>query len=108
MKDFLYELFDFDRSVFSYLRIKPVEYYLDKEIVDKLESKVLYNPSSSCPNCKSDNVKYGYAIDYKWDILYLILSFVSAPFTLIRKNIHCFDCGCDFKQKMTAANKSYI
>lgn len=98
-KDFLYELFDFDRSVFSYLRIRPVEYYIDKEIVNNLNSKVLSNLSYYCPNCKSDNVRYGYAIDYKWDILYLILSLILVPFPLIRKKYHCFDCGCDFKQK---------
>ena len=75
-KDFLYELFDFERSVFSYLRIRPVEYYLDKDIVDNINYKVLSNFSNFCPNCKSDNVKDGYAIDYKWDILYLILSLI--------------------------------
>lgn len=106
LKNFLYELFDFDRSIFSYLRIRPVEYYLDKEIVDKLNSMVSSNSSDFCPICSSNNVKYGYAIDYKWDILYLILSLIFAPFPLIRKNFHCFDCGYDFTKKKSATNSN--
>lgn len=98
-KDFLFELFDFDRSVFRYLRIRPVEYYLDKELVDRLHSEGINKHSNFCPNCKSENIKYGFAIDYKWDVLYLIFSFILAPLPLIRKKYHCFDCGCDFKQK---------
>lgn len=97
-KDFLYELFDFDRDVFQYLRIRPVEYYLDKELVDRLKSRIANETALICPNCKSDNTKYGYAIDYKWDLLYLVLSFLLAPLPLIRKKWHCFNCGYDFKK----------
>lgn len=98
-KNFLYELFDFDRDVFKYLRFRPVEYYLDKEIVDNFNNKTLSNSSNSCPKCKSDNTRNGYAIDYKWDVLYLILSLLFfTPFPLIRKKTHCFNCGYDFKK----------
>ena len=64
-KQFWYELFDFDRSVFKYLRIRPVDYYLDKEIVDNSNSHTNSESEIICPNCKSGNVNYGYAIDYK-------------------------------------------
>lgn len=99
IEDFINELSDFDRSIFRYLRIRPVEYYLDEELVSRLDAKDLPMHSHFCPDCNSDNVKYGYAIDIKWDVLYLILSLFHAPFPLIRKNFHCYDCGCDFKQK---------
>lgn len=96
-KQFFYELFDFERSVFKYLRTKPVEYYIEKEIVDNYinqkESKLI----TICPNCDSNNTSFGYAIDYKWDIPYLILSSLLVPFFPIRKKHHCFDCGHDFK-----------
>ncbi|WP_303917601.1 DUF2007 domain-containing protein [Draconibacterium sediminis] len=96
--DFFYELFDFDRDVFKYLRIRPVEYYLDKELVDRYNSHHDNENEVICPNCKSDNTKYGFAIDYKWDVLYLVLSLVvSTPFPLIRKKWHCFNCGHNFK-----------
>lgn len=96
-KDFFYELFDFDRDVFKYLRYRPVEYFLDKEIVDNYQSKNLSDMAVFCPNCKSNNTRHGYAIDYKWDILYLILSLLFlVPFPLIRKKTHCFECGFDF------------
>lgn len=108
-KDFFYELFDFDRDVFKYLRYRPVEYYLDKEIVDNYQSKSSSDNAVICPNCKSNNTKHGYAIDYKWDILYLILSLLFLiPFPLIRKKTHCFECGFDFKKQKAAANKSYM
>ncbi|WP_319501668.1 DUF2007 domain-containing protein [uncultured Draconibacterium sp.] len=95
--DFFYELFDFDRDVFKYLRVRPVEYYLDKELVDRFNSSAADEHAVICPNCKSDNTKYGFAIDYKWDVLYLVLSLLfSTPFPLIRKKSHCFDCGYDF------------
>ncbi len=99
-KDFFYELFDFDRDVFKYLRIRPVEYYLDKEIVDHYRSKSTSDGAVICPNCKSDNTRNGYAIDYKWDVLYLIFSLLLyAPFPLVRKKTHCFNCGYDFKKQ---------
>ena len=102
-------MFDFDRDVFKYLRYRPVEYFLDKEIVDNYKSKSLSDIAVICPNCKSNNTKHGYAIDYKWDILYLILSLLFLiPFPLIRKKTHCFECGFDFKKQKAAANKSYM
>jgi hypothetical protein len=97
LNQFWYELFDFDRSVFRYLRPKSVDYYLDKELVDKYQEKSENIPIRICPNCNSDNVSYGYAIDYKWDILYLILSIISVPFPLFRKKYHCHNCKNDFK-----------
>ncbi|WP_159521985.1 putative signal transducing protein [Sunxiuqinia indica] len=99
-KDFLFELFDFDGDVFKCLRTKPFEYYLDKEIVANYKPKSSSDFAEICPNCKSTNTRNGYAIDYKWDMLYLILSlFFLVPFPLIRKKIHCFDCGFDFKKQ---------
>lgn len=96
-KDFLFELFDFDRDVFKYLRIRPVEYYLDKDIIDKYNLKSEFDSADVCPNCNSKNTHFGYAIDNKWHILYLILSVLFfAPLPLIRKKNHCFDCGCNF------------
>ncbi|MCU4154574.1 DUF2007 domain-containing protein [Carboxylicivirga sp. A043] len=104
-KDFFYELLDFDGDVFKYLKPRPVEYYLDKEIVDNYTSKSTSDAAVICPNCKSNNTKNGYAIDYKWDILYLILSLlIATPFPLFRKKTHCFDCGYDFKRQKAAAN----
>ncbi|WP_167615315.1 DUF2007 domain-containing protein [Maribellus sediminis] len=97
-KDFWYELLDFDRSVFSYLRIRPVEYYLDKELVEKYNDTSDTDSHDSCPECHSTNVVFGYAIDIKWDILYLVLSLLTAPLWPIRKKMHCFNCGLDFKQ----------
>lgn len=101
-RQFFYELFDFDRSVFKYFRTKPVDYYIDKEIVDNF-----LNPTDSieicnCPNCNSDNVSFGYATDYKWDFIYLIVSLLlTVPLFLIRMKYHCFDCGNNFKNKKT-------
>lgn len=98
-KNFWYELLDFDRSVFSYLRIRPVEYYLDKELVERFNDTSDTDSHDFCPECHSTNVKFGYAIDFKWDVLYLVLSLLtSTPLWPIRKKMHCFDCGFDFKQ----------
>lgn len=96
---FFYELFDFDRNIFKYFRTKPVEYYLEKELTDCYKNQEEKETKLNCPRCGSDNVKYGYAIDYKWDPLYIILSLlVYTPFPLIRKKYHCFNCGYDFKK----------
>jgi hypothetical protein len=94
---FWYELFDFNRSIFNYLRTKPVEFYIDKELVDNYFKQEKVN-KITCPNCKSDNLKYGYAIDDEWDVYYLVLClFFYSPFPLIRKKYHCFDCGFNFR-----------
>lgn len=54
----------------------------------------------TCPYCGSNNVYYGQAIDYKWNIPYLVLSFLmSVPLPFIRKKCHCFDCHSSFKIK---------
>lgn len=98
-KQFFYELFDFERDFFKYLRVKPHFYHFEKDILDrfgkteKLEKKV-----KKCPNCQSENTKYGHALDYKWDIAYLLISILlTTPFYPFRKKYHCFDCGCDFR-----------
>jgi len=96
-KQFLYELFDFDRSVFTYLRLKPADYYIEKEIVENYINPKESKQTINCPYCNSDNTSFGYAIDFKWDVLYLILSLlILTPFFPIRKKYHCFDCGHDF------------
>lgn len=99
-QQFWYELFDFNRNVFLYLRPRPVEYYLEKDLVDNYMNKTKPLKVYICPNCHSGNVSYGYAFNDKWDIPYLILSFLFfIPFPPIRKNCHCFDCGHNFKRK---------
>jgi hypothetical protein len=109
MKQFLNELFDFERSIFKYLRTKPVSYYLEKELVDNYINQKESKYIAHCPKCNSDNTAYGYAIDFKWDFLYLILSFlIMVPLFPFRKKYHCFDCGNDFKKGKTAtANNGY-
>lgn len=98
-KQFYYELFDFDRSVFAYLRNKPVDYYLEKEIVDNFDNQ-FESGSAVCANCNSDNTAFGYAIDNKWDVLYLVVTLLLwYPLFLIRKKYHCFNCGHNFKSK---------
>ena len=97
VKQFLYELFDFDRSVFSYLRTKPVEYYLEKELVEQYQFQKQNELSLSCPKCNSVNVAYGHAIDHKLDIIYLLLSILISPAPLVRKKYHCFNCRASFK-----------
>ncbi len=109
LKQFWYELFDPERSIFKYLRTKPAEFYIEQDIVQNFNSKTDSDSGIICPKCKSRNVSYGYAIDYKWDILYMILSFLfHTPFPLYRKNYHCFNCKFDFKnnkrQQLTANN----
>lgn len=97
-KQFFYELFDFDREVFKYFRVRPVEYYLEKEIVANFRSKRTSEKAEHCPVCQSDNIYKGYAIDHKWDVLYFLLSLLIAPMPLMRKKWHCFDCGHDYKR----------
>jgi hypothetical protein len=103
---FFYELFDFDRDVFKYFRTKPVEYYIEKEIVENYLNQKESKRITTCPNCNSDNTSFGHAIDFKWDIPYLILSLLIAPLFPIRKKYHCFDCGCDFKKRRKTANNA--
>lgn len=100
---FVYELLDFDRSVFKYLRTKPADYYTDKELVEHYMNETDTEVYCHCPGCNSDNVAYGYAIDYKWDLVYLIISLLLiGPLFPIRRKYHCFDCGLDFKKQRSA------
>ena len=100
-KQFWYELLDFEREFFKYLRIKPNKYHLEKHILDnfiKFNKKNEKESNIICPKCNSKNVKFGHAIDYKLDILYLILSLIIvSPFPPFRKKYHCFDCSHSFK-----------
>ncbi len=99
-KQFFYELFEFDRSVFKYLRPKPNEFYLEKDIVDSYISPPEGDEDLNCPDCHSDNVAFGLAIDYKWDIIYLLVSVILlTPLFLIRAKYHCFNCGLNFNRK---------
>lgn len=98
-RQFWYELFDFDRSVFNYLRIRPPEFYIEQDLVSNFNLQTVATAGVKCPKCNSGNVRYGYAIDFKLDLLYLILSFlVSIPFPMLRKNYHCFNCNYNFKK----------
>lgn len=95
-KQFWYELFDFERDFFKYFRVKTNEFYIEKELIDTLKNDK--ENREKCPNCGSNNIKFGWAIDYKWDILYVILSFLlMSPFPPYRKKYHCFDCGHNCK-----------
>ena len=99
-KQFIFDFFDFDRSVFTYFRNKPIDYYIDKEIVDNYFSqKKDKSNCANCPKCNSDDVYFSYAIDYKIDIWYLLLSFLLfIPFPPLRKKFHCFNCGYNFRK----------
>lgn len=100
-KQFFYELFDFEREFFKYLRVKPNKFHIEKDILNKFDTYSRETENKHliiCPECKSNNVKFGYAIDYKLDILYLILTLLLiAPFFPFRKKNHCFDCGHNFR-----------
>jgi hypothetical protein len=97
-EQFWYELLDFDRDFFKYLKPRPVDYYSDKELVENYKNQSITDNTNLCPHCKSENVSYGYAIDFKWDIAYLILSFLFlGPFPLTRKKYHCFSCGYNYR-----------
>jgi len=97
--DFWAELFDLERSVFRYLRPLPPEYYIDKDLVNIYSETTYSQTDKCCPKCKSTDIRRGYAMDYKWDIPYLIFAlliiFMAPP---IRKKYHCFDCGADFRK----------
>jgi hypothetical protein len=95
---FLIALFDPDVKFFQYLRPKPVEYFLDKEMVENIQ-KEDKSFLRVCPYCHSSDVVFNYAIDYKFDILYLLLSLIFyAPFYPIRKKYHCFNCQRSFNR----------
>ena len=101
-KEFWYELLDWDRDFFKYIHIRSNKYYVEKDIFENfLKSEVEKNKTNNvlCPNCNSDNVKFGHAIDFKYDIIYFLLSFlIMSPFPPFRKKYHCFDCGHNFKK----------
>lgn len=93
---FLIALFDPDVNFFQYLRTKPVEYFLDKEMVENILNTGSAS-SITCPYCHSSDAAFNYAVDYKWDFLYLFLSLISfMPFFPFRKKSYCFNCGRSF------------
>lgn len=99
-KEFLYELFDYNRSVIKYLRRRPPEFYHSRDLVKKYHQPEKPRKVVNCPNCKSNNVSFGAGIDRKWDVLYLLFSLLLyAPFPPYRKNYHCYNCGQNFKRK---------
>jgi hypothetical protein len=80
---------------------------IEKEIVENFINQKEPRQIINCPDCNSDNTAFGYAIDFKWDVLYLIFYLlIWTPFFPIRKKYHCFDCGHDFKKigKTATAN----
>ena len=96
-KQFLYELFDYNRDVFKYLNPRTVSYYIEKELVDKYMTPGKAGSGLTCPNCNSDNVAYGHATDHAWDFIYIVVSILLlAPLYPLRKKNHCFDCGYNF------------
>ena len=97
-EQFWFELFDFDRSIFSYFRFRTNEYYLENDLISKLKEKESISSDSFCPNCNSANINYGFAFDCKLDLPYLLLSLIFySPFPPFRKNYFCFDCRKSFK-----------
>lgn len=99
-KDLFYDFFGSDRNVFKYFAVKTVNYFLEKEMVDNYCKADLDIIEEHCPNCNSNNVKFSNAMDFKWDILFLLLSLlVRYPFPLIRAKYHCFDCGFNFSKR---------
>jgi hypothetical protein len=102
-KQFWIELFDPERNFFSYFRTKQAGYYIENDLVENYKLEPHEDSDIFCPNCHSENVRYGNAIDFKSDILYIVLSFlVYAPFPLYRKNYYCFECKTSFKRKQVA------
>ena len=104
-RDLWNDIFEYGFHIFEKLR-KPVNYFLEKEIVDNYCSKDSEIIKDHCPNCNSDNVRYSNAMDFKWDILFLTFSIfinflfiVKIPFPIIRSKYHCFDCGFNFKKR---------
>ncbi len=99
-KQFWHKLFDFDRSVFDSLRIRPTEFYIEQDLLRNFNAQSGTDERDFCPQCNSGNVRYGHAIDFKLNLLNLILSLlVTFPLPFFRKNYHCFDCGYNFKRK---------
>lgn len=97
-KQFWYELLDPERDFFKYLRTRPVNYYIENDLVTHFNFQIDNDTDIECPYCHSRNVRYGYAIDYKLDILYIVLSLlIYTPFPMWRKNYFCFNCGKSFK-----------
>lgn len=101
-RNLLNDFFEYGLNIFDNIRMRPVDYFLEKELVDNYcrdDSEII---KKHCPNCNSNNVRFASAIDFKWDILFLILTLlVLYPFPIIRSKYHCFDCGYNFnKRKM--------
>jgi hypothetical protein len=102
-KRFLHELLDFDGNIFSYFHPRPVEYYLEEELIDVHR---IAEPSESgvyCPICHSDNVFRGNAVDHGWSILQVLsilmgIAMLMEGFFVSRTNYHCFDCGHNFRR----------
>jgi hypothetical protein len=104
-KDFWYELFDPSRCFFKYLRSRPTDYYIDKELMAVYSEHYEDTQELSCTKCESTNIRRGYAMDIKWDIPYILMVFfifyMAPP---VRKNYHCFECGADFRASTKALN----
>lgn len=95
---FWYELLEPERDFFKYLRTRPVSYYIENDLVTNFNSQARDDSDIVCPYCHSENIRYGYAFDFKVDILYIVLSLLFfIPFPPYRKNYYCFDCNKSFK-----------
>ncbi|MFO7722083.1 MAG: DUF2007 domain-containing protein [Bacteroidales bacterium] len=101
--EFLRLLFDYGKEAFRYLRPRTTDYHLDKELVDLFPELPGGKREVLCPKCSSDNVYYGHAIDFKPDILYLVLSVaLMSPLPPFRKKYHCYHCGNNFRKHVHA------
>jgi hypothetical protein len=90
----------FEGGLIDYFRIRPNTYYLEKDLVEVYEDSADQQSIFSCPDCDSSNFRYGYAIGFDWDILYLILSLlIITPFPMIRKRFHCYNCNEEFRKR---------
>lgn len=100
-KKFLLAFLDYERGNEKFRPGRPNEFYLEKDILNNFEKageEADPGRGYKCPNCNSSNVRFGLAMNYRYDILYLVLSLlILAPLPPFRKNYHCFDCGHSFR-----------
>lgn len=90
----------FEGGLIDYFRIRPNCYHLNRDLIETYENNQNEDCQYPCPNCGSGNIRYGYAINEAWDPIYLLLNLlVLAPFPMIRKRYHCYDCDEEFRKK---------
>jgi hypothetical protein len=86
------------------VKIKVFEHDVEKcrEILSQSEELALIDDiidqsETTCPHCKSSNVRYGAATHVKTNWFFSLISFLLATYPFPRKAWHCFNCGKDFE-----------